>query len=422
VCSSDLTSFTPETKIGVNVQLVTANTLLPSVLAGKGPDVAIGLAGGDPINYAVRNAVRDISGFKDFDEIVKRFQPSAMVPFTFNGGAYALPETQSFSMMFYRTDIFNELNIKPPETWEDMELIIPELQKKNMTIGLPKDLGGLMLMMSQMDAPLYLDNGARTNLDSPEAARAFKRLTEYFTLFKFPTEYDFPNRFRSGEMPIGIADYTLYNQLSLFAPEIRGHWAMAPVPGTRRTKDVVLKDGVLLGDCTVVEYSTVADNGKPNHDGVVIKEDVTIEGCVIHKAGTVNHATPAGGSAVSMLRGVRDEEAAWEFMKWWTSAPIQARFANEMETVMSGAARQPTANMEALELMSWSVRDYRSIVDQWDNVVGIPEVPGGYFTTRVVGFAFSRVYNNRIDPAESLQFYVDSLNAELSRKRQEFGL
>ncbi len=379
-------TFTPNYNVGVNLQLVAGGTMLPSVLAGRGPDVAIGMAMGDPINYAVRGAVLGLSDNEGFNEITKRFHESALVPYQFNGETYALPETQSFNMLFYRTDIFAELGLEAPETWEDLEILIPELQKKNMSIGLPHDLNALLMFMYQNDAPLYLENGKYANLDSKEAVQAFTRLTDYFSLYKFPTEYDFANRFRSGEMPIALADYTMYNQLTLFAPEIRGQWAMTSVPGTPVTDE----------------------EGKPVLDA---------EGKQV-----VNHATPSAGASVMMLRGCTDTESAWKFMEWWTSADVQASFGTEMETVMSNAARQPTANLEALSKMSWSVKDYNSISSQWTNVRGTPEVPGSYYTGRIVTFAFNRVVNEGVDAGDALQNYIESLNAELARKRKEFGL
>ena len=39
-------------------------------------------------------------------------------------------------MLFYRTDIFDELNISVPETWDEFMKIIPVLQSKNMDIVL----------------------------------------------------------------------------------------------------------------------------------------------------------------------------------------------------------------------------------------------------------------------------------------------
>ena len=38
-----------------------------------------------------------------------------MVPLTLYGTTYALPETQSFNMLFYRKDVFAELGIDIPK-------------------------------------------------------------------------------------------------------------------------------------------------------------------------------------------------------------------------------------------------------------------------------------------------------------------
>ena len=63
--------FTPssEHNTAVNLKLVAGGTLLPSVLAGMGPDVYIGLGEGDVINYAIRGAlipIEKMEGYKDF--------------------------------------------------------------------------------------------------------------------------------------------------------------------------------------------------------------------------------------------------------------------------------------------------------------------------------------------------------------------
>ncbi len=372
-------TFSPQHGTNVNLQLVGEGTLLPSVLTGKGPDVSLSNAVDstssieNPIDYAVRHAVEDLKQFDDYEEVIKRFHESAIVPYQFDGGTYALPETQTFSMMFVRTDIFEEMNLEIPKTWDELETIIPELQKKNMSVGIPHDLNALLMFMYQRNTPLYLDDGARTNLDSKVAIQCFQKLTEYFTLYNLPTDYDFYNRFRSGEIPIGIQDYTVYNQLSLFAPEIRGDWIMTSVPGT------------------------------------------------VDENGNINNSITAKGTAVMMLKGVRNKEAAWDFMKWWTSAETQSEFTNQMQNILS-SGMQATANVEALSMLPWPVRDYKNIEEQWSNVVGTPEVPGGYYTTRVVNFAFNDVYNTKKDPGDTLQSYIESLNSELSRKRKEFGI
>ncbi len=376
-------SFTPDTGIKVNLQLVTAGTLLPATLSGMGPDVSLSNAIGDPINYAIRGAAVELSQFEGFDEVIQRFHPSAVLPFQYKGYTYALPETQSFPMFFYRTDIFEELGLTPPETWEDFYEMVPVLQRNNLQVGFPvsttvspvegANLNGLCVFLYQKNGSLYKEDGLKTNLDSDEVLSSFKEMTDLFTLYKFPVQYDFANRFRTGEMPCGIVDYTMYNQLTAFAPEIKGLWSFTQVPGT-------------------------------------VQED-----------GTVNHAVPSTGLSVMMMSSAQDKQKAWEFMDWWTSADTQSRFGIEMESVLGAAAKQPTANMEALESLPWSAKDYESLMTQWESAAATPQVPGGYYTTRVVDFAFNRVYTSGDNPVSTMLDYIKETNEELARKHEEFA-
>lgn len=48
--------------------------------------------------------------------------------------------------------------------------------------------------------------------------------TRFYTDYSFPLTYDFYNRFRTGEMPLGLAPYSMYNTLSALAPELDGLW------------------------------------------------------------------------------------------------------------------------------------------------------------------------------------------------------
>jgi ABC-type glycerol-3-phosphate transport system substrate-binding protein len=134
-----------------------------------------------------------------------------------------------------------------------------------------------------------------------------------------------------------------------------------------------------------------------------------------------------------MTRDARDRDAAWEFLKWWTSAQTQAGFGIGMQSIMGEAAMYATANMEALAMLPWQPRYYRQIWAQWEHAAGIPEVPGGYYVPRSFTFAFNRLINTHrnqqinnvfdvVDPGDVLTRYIPAINAELSRKRKEFGL
>ena len=128
--------FTPEFNVSVNVSLV-QGTLLEATMAGKGPDVALNVARFLPVDLAVRGALTPIDSHPDFEIYRENFQETAFIPYTFNKRIYAVPETQEFNMLFYRKDIFEELDITLPQTWEELYSLIPVVSRRNMDIGIP---------------------------------------------------------------------------------------------------------------------------------------------------------------------------------------------------------------------------------------------------------------------------------------------
>ncbi|QVK18356.1 extracellular solute-binding protein [Mycoplasmatota bacterium] len=321
-------TFTHQHKVKVNLKLVNAGVLLPSTLAGVGPDVAMFTGESLPVEYAMRNAIYDISKFEDFKEVTNRFTESAMTPYYYNEGCYGLPESQNFMVMFYRTDILEELGITPPKTWQEVIDIVPVLQRNHLEFYLPQyeDLNALnpvfYSLLNQYGGKLYAEGGARTDLLSDEALDAFVDYTNFFSKYSFSIQANFVNRFRSGEMPIGIDYYTLYNSLSVFAPEIRGQWDFVPIPGTPQTDE----------------------NGDPiyvtNPDTGMIEQ-------------LIDNTTTSTTSAVVMLKKNNSHEASWEFMKWWTSSETQIRYSREMEGIFGEAGRHSPANLETLDQLPW---------------------------------------------------------------------
>ncbi len=367
-------TFIPEHNLDVNLQLVPWGTLMPAVLAGNGPDIAFQIAQAEPVKFASRGAAADLTQFPDFEEVASRFNPNALVPFSLEGGVYALPDTYSYMMMFYRRDILDEMNIKLPETWEDVYEIIPLLQKKNLNIGIPWDINMFASMIYQNGLFIYTADGSHCLLDEKPQMQVFDRFTRLNTNYRLPLAYDFVNRFRTGSMPIGLFDFTVYNQLMVFAPEIRGAWDFAPVPGVR-----------------------MAD-------------------------GTINRMVTTNGVASIILEQSKHKQAAWEFLKWWSDAPTQVRFAKELESQLGTAARYPTANLEAMEMIPWNYSELQKIKAQGEWTRAIPEVPGGYVLQRYVDFSFKAVVNSGEDAGEQIRAYNQEINDEIRRKRIEFGL
>jgi ABC-type glycerol-3-phosphate transport system substrate-binding protein len=394
-------SFTRYYGINVNVMLVDMSTLLQASLAGQGPDVAIQVGSELPMNFGLRGSVVDLSAFDGFNEVRERFAESAMTPYEFEGQCFALPETQVFPMMFYRKDILAELNMELPNTWEDVSVIMSELAFNHMEFGMLPSEQIFTTLLFQNGGDYYNENKTRSALDSEEAIAAFRMYTEFYTDYKLDRATSVEERFRTGETPIIIADYTFYNNLQISAPDLKGIWGFAPVPGTRRP------DGTI--------DRTVSSNG----GGAPL-------------ATTMIGVTGGSGTACVMMSSTQMQEQVWQFMKWWTSADTQVRFGREMESLMGPAARVPTANQEAFSKLPWPAEDYRALRYQFQFVRGIPQVPGGYFTYRNINNAFYAVTTAEDDrsaanrrppmPREALMDKIILINDEIRFKRVEFGL
>ncbi len=386
-------NFTSETNINVNVQLVDMTTLLKAELAGEGPDVAIQVggtavatgaatasmitAGNDtPVNYGIRHAVLDLRTFSDYEEVAGRFSDSALLQFGYDGSQYALPDTQTFPMMFYRKDILREIGLEVPATWDEVKVAMTVLSKNQMEFGMLPGESVFAMLLYQAGGEYYRDNGMVSDLDSDIAVGVFKDYCEFYTDYRLDKETSLEERFRTGECPIIIADYTVFNNIVVSAPDIEGLWDFTVVPG-------------------------------------VVQED-----------GTICHATGSTGLADIILSGTEHPDESWEFLKWWTSAETQTLYGREMESLMGASARVATANLEALSNSSWQIDAYEQLMEQFSQVRGIPQVPGGYYTWRNVNNAFYRVTTDTdtVTPREELMEVVGYINAEIDYKREELKL
>lgn len=371
-----LRHFTAEKNIGVRVEIVPPSTILTATVAGEGPDVALQLNSGDPVNYAMRSAVTDLSALPGFAQIAERFPQSTLTGFTYQNGVYALPETLSFPVMFYRRDILRRLGIDigSVETWDDLLELLPVIQGENMNVSVAAGYMSYVMLLYQAGGRLYRNGNTESDLDSAVSLDAFERMMELYTQFGLPVSYSFAQRFRTGEIVIGIEDCSQYNLLQLSAPEIRSSWSIAAIPGTR------LADG-----------------------SVSRTAPVSVTGCVIMSA-------------------CKDTDAAWTFLQWYTDAETQYQYGRELESVMGAGARYFAANSDALARLNWTTAEKAVLTRQLGQTAGIPEVPGGYLTARNVGFVITTAYSENADARRTLLGYVDPIQAEIALKRKEFSL
>lgn len=369
--------FSSRGRVSVNINLLpsgsvtsTINPLLLALGAGRGPDVVLGLTYNYPVEYAMRDALYDLSAFDDFKEITARFHKALMVPYEFEGGVYALPQTMSFRAIYYRTDIFENLGLTVPDTWDELyNKLLPALNQNNMTMYIPQIIDPFIY---QMGGSYYRENGTVSNLDAPQCFAAFDEFCKLYTDYGIPVSEDFYSRFRTGEVPIGMTDASMYLKFSYAAPEIAGCWAMAPIPGH------IKADGTT----------------DRSNSGLAVDSCVVIQSC-------------------------GNPQTAWEFLKWWTDAGTQKNYSAQVESRLGSTARWLSANTDAFNSLSWSRADKRAIESAFDWAVETPVVRGGYFTNRHLVNAINRVAVQRESSRSSLEEAVEAINKELKRRQKK---
>lgn len=379
------TDFTTEYGIDVEVQVVNA-TIVQAILSGNGPDVVLQQSRTEPVNLAMRGALYDLKNFDDYEEVLGRFTEGAATPYYYQDGLYALPDTQGFSVMFYRKDILDQLGIEVPTTWEEFNAAAKTLQHNNLSAWLPyvqinasttvnTGVGDLTLyptLLLQNGVDLYAEDGKSTNLTAADSMNVFQEWTEYYTEMKFPTEMNFYNRFRAGTCPLGITSYSTAVLLSTEAPELDGLWAMTSIPGT-------------------------------------VQED-----------GKVNNSIAGGGTGCSILNMSENKEAAWKFLKWWTSADTQLAYSTNLESIVGPLGRVMVSNTEALQSLTWTEEELTAIMAARENLKDLPEVPGGYQVSRSIDMAFYNVVNTNVNAKDSLLEWGKVADDEIARKWEQY--
>ncbi|MCL1786897.1 MAG: extracellular solute-binding protein [Defluviitaleaceae bacterium] len=362
--------FTPRTGIPVNLNIITeADALLFSVASGRPPDVAIG--GMPLVDFGLRGAMVDLTQFPDFDEVAKRFLPVHFDGLGYGSEIFGLPDMQSMPVMLYRRDILDEIGIEPPDVWDDLHRIIPLLQERNLTVAMGATYD---LFLIQNGGWFFNENNTRVAIDSPAGIDAFTRFTQWYTHYGLPEFFDLYNRFRTGEMPIAITDFSFINMLYVAAPEIRGRWGIQVIPGT-------------------------------------VRED-----------GSIDRTVLAGSGGIGMFNASERQEDAWEFLKWFTEADTQIAFGRTLQAILGDGARYNSANLEAMRGMGWPTEVIHVLEESWENAVVRPFVPGAYYMDRHLMNARREVISLGELPRQALLRYVDRINAEITRKRAELGL
>lgn len=368
-------------KVDISIMPSEQKLVLASA-AGTNPDVVIGASSTTPYKFAIRGAAKDLTEYEDFLTFYNdEYNLENLVPCAYDGGVYGATETQDYRVLFYRKDILDTLGIEVPDTWDDVQEIMPTLLRYNKNISLPianlvgfKSLGTTAPYIYQNDGKLYTDDGTGIGLMDANTITAMTKLTDLFKVYAVE-EYvaSFYNSFRYGDTPLGIGGVSTYVQMTEAAPELAGLWDIAPVPGTIQEDGSVLRSG-----------------------------NASMTTCMIF-----------GNTDMS--------EESWKFMKWWLSAETQTAFAETMELSYGTEYRWNTANLKSFEETSYPDEHKEVIKIAWNHQKENPQHPASYIVEREISNAFTNATVNGDTVIEALDASKLVSDREIMRKLKEFG-
>lgn len=136
--------------------------------------------------------------------------------------------------------------------------------------------------------------------------------------------------------------------------------------------------------------------------------------------GTINRSVCGSGSAAAILKSSQKPEAAWEFLKWWTSEDIQYRYASQLESVLGVSARVATANMDAMLRLGYDSETVEALEEQWKLVEEMPVIPGSYYLDRTVSQLFTNIVNGGQNVKLMLDKWGEEFDGEIRRKTEQY--
>jgi ABC-type glycerol-3-phosphate transport system substrate-binding protein len=374
--------FSKETGIKIKFSIMpNESKLVLANAAGIQPDVALGVSTNIPYELAIRNALKDLRSFDDFDSFIHIYSPGSLLSYVINDSAYAIPETQDFWVTYYRKDILDSLGIPIPTTWNQVVEILPELQRYGMNYNTPLSSGsgakGYLITtpyLFNFGAQLYSPDGFSTGLGSEEAITAIKFMAESFTIYGMPlTTSSFYDSFRYGSLPIGISNFETYIKLLTAAPEINGLWGIDLYPAT------VLADG------------------------------------------TQNRYATGSAQACIMFADTDQPNESWAFMKWWMSTETQVDFQQQLILNYGLEYLWNSANLEAFAYLPIPQEHKDVILAQWQWLQEPVKLPGSYMQERELSNAWNKIVFDGVNPRVAIDNSIIIINREISRKMEEFG-
>ncbi|MBC8064845.1 MAG: extracellular solute-binding protein [Chlorobia bacterium] len=238
-----------ESETGIHVEVTPlawgnfATKYFTAMAAGLPPDIGVTNLGG-PFDYGSVGGLVDLRAEfpKESQELESRMNPQLLGMFTFGDKLFGIPSDLSTCVLYYRTDVFGKLNLKPPKTWSELNGLIDKLEAAGYRcyFGFPSGAQWSLYMYTlPFDRPgLKMGpNSPEVNWNDPLYQKGVLQAMKLWHMHDSPGK-DLSSRvvgmFRSEDpsiaVPMFIDLHTVGGNIYQTAPEIRGKWDVAPWP------------------------------------------------------------------------------------------------------------------------------------------------------------------------------------------------
>ncbi|MFH1783274.1 MAG: extracellular solute-binding protein [bacterium] len=231
--------FTAQTCIEVKGQVFGWNEartkFLVSIAARLTPD--IGTMGSTwPTYFGLKGGMVDL--MKEFPQETKQILadtfPGALSSAQYKGAVYGLRYDMTTLLLYVREDIFKELGLSIPTTWEELTALIPKLKavNKDFAIGWGnKEWIGAFPFIWQAGGDPYNAKGTKSNLTSPKTLEGLKFFTDLYTKYGVPhAVLDTYTGFSTGLYPIILDGDWIGPTIETQSPDLKGKWTVAVLP------------------------------------------------------------------------------------------------------------------------------------------------------------------------------------------------
>ncbi len=239
--------------IKLDIQVIpwdVADEKLTAAIAGKtGPDV-IQMQTYTLMNYASAGALLPL------DDYVEKYPELALDNFfdfgkdlvMYEGQQIGVPWYVDATVLFYRTDIFEEMNLEAPTTWDELKSVAQALTARgegNYGLGIaPANPVPGYAFVLQSGGDFVVDGKAAANSKEFSDAMAFYQSFFEEGLAPLNSDVDLMQEFIDGSIPMTLQEPWVLNVLSEH-PELDGKWATTTLPSNKNNMSYI-------GGCALV--------------------------------------------------------------------------------------------------------------------------------------------------------------------------